>query len=44
MKESHRIQTAEYVENNELINEPEFAWWALFTLKEKEKDIAKVKS
>ena len=44
MKESHGIQTAEYVENNELINEPEFAWWASFTLKEKDKKIAMVKS
>ena len=33
-----------YVEANGFIEKPEFAWWVPFTLKKKDKIIAKVKS
>ena len=41
---SHGIQTTEYAEANEFIYELSFAWWSPFTLKMKDKIIAKVKS
>ena len=44
MKESHGIQTADYAESHELIEEPEFAWWDPFTLKKKDKMITKLRS
>ena len=44
MKESHKIQTAEYAEANELLDEPAFLWWDPFTLNKKDRMIPKVKS
>jgi len=44
LKESHLLQVAEHAVNNELLEEPAFAWWAKKALKTQERIIGKMKS
>ena len=43
LKESHRIECAEYAVSQGLINEPAFNWWVGFVLKKRELIISLVK-
>ena len=44
MKEAYPIQTAEYAVQARIAEEPAFAWWVSYTLKKRNRVIAKVKS
>ena len=44
MKEAYPIQTAEYAVQARIAEEPAFAWWVAYTLKKRNRVIAKVKS
>ena len=44
LKESYPIQVAKYARVNGIINEPTFAWWARYILKERRAIILKVKT
>ncbi len=44
MKEAYPIQTAEYAVQARIAEEPAFAWWVNYTLKKRNRVIAKVKS
>jgi hypothetical protein len=44
LKESNPVQVAEYVVSNKLISQPAFAWWVPFTLKKRDRIVAKVNS
>ena len=44
MKEPYPIQTAEYAVQARIAEEPAFAWWVSYTLKKRNRVIAKVKS
>jgi hypothetical protein len=44
MKEAYPVQVAEYAVSARIADEPAFAWWVPFTLKKRNRIIAKVKS
>ena len=44
MKEAYPIQTAKYAVQARIAEEPAFAWWVSYTLKKRNRVIAKVKS
>ena len=44
MKDAYPVQTAEYAVQSRLAEEPAFAWWVPYTLKKRNRIIAKVKS
>ena len=44
MKEAYPVQSAEYAVQARISEEPAFAWWAQYTLKKRNRIIAKVKS
>ena len=44
LKESHPVQVAEYAVNNQLVEEPAFAWWVKDVLRRKDRIISAVKS
>ncbi|MEM7375799.1 MAG: hypothetical protein AAF587_44825, partial [Bacteroidota bacterium] len=44
LKDSYPIELAQYARDNDLMEEPVFAWWAPWTLKKATRIIAKIKS
>ena len=44
MKESFPIKTAEYAVANRISKEPAFNWWCPFVIRQRSRNIAKVKS
>ena len=44
LKESYPVQLAEYAVNSRIAEEPAFAWWVPYTLKKRNRIIAKIKS
>ena len=44
LKESYPVQLAEYAVQSRLAEEPAFAWWVPYTLKKRNRIIAKIKS
>ena len=44
MKDSYPLQTADYAQNNNLINEPAFAWWVPLVLRKRERYVKKIKT
>jgi hypothetical protein len=42
LKESNPVQVAEYAVTNKIVSQPAFAWWVPFTLKKRDRIIAKV--
>jgi hypothetical protein len=42
LKESNPVQVAEYAVTNKLVHEPAFVWWVPYTLKKRDRIIAKV--
>ena len=44
MKESYPMETAQYAENNALLDKPAFAWWARKVLQRKKRLLSKLKS
>jgi Reverse transcriptase (RNA-dependent DNA polymerase) len=44
LKESNPVELAEYAIGNKLVNEPAFKWWVPFTIKKRDRIIAKIKT
>ena len=44
MKEAYPVQLAEYAVQNRISSEPDFAWWAPYVLKKRNRILAKIKS
>eukprot|EP00957_Ditylum_brightwellii_P015527 1170446-Ditylum_brightwellii.AAC.1 len=44
MKESHPVETAEYVKAQGIADEPAFCWWVPYTLRKRDVILAKVKA
>jgi hypothetical protein len=44
IKESNPVETAEYAVGNKLANEPAFKWWVPYTIKKRDRIIAKIKT
>ena len=44
LKESNPVELAEYAAANKILSEPAFAWWAPFTLKKRDRIIAKLQT
>jgi Reverse transcriptase (RNA-dependent DNA polymerase) len=44
LKESNPVEVADYVVANKLVSEPAFRWWVPYTLKKRERIIAKIKT
>ena len=42
LKESNPVEVAEYAVGAKLVSEPAFAWWVPFTLKRRDRIIAKI--
>ena len=44
MKQSYPVQVAEYARANRIDDEPAFAWWTQFTLRKRDRILAKTKT
>ena len=44
LKESYPIQVADYATNNQIEDEPAFAWWVPYVLEKQKRILKKVKS